>query len=160
MNRHSAQSELMADVLAEDGAGDLRAAVLGETLRHVRRRRRTRRAVRLLTIVLLIGAAITIRFHRPAGPSIASRVPAPAEQLHAYQLIITQPLPQGMCITTKAFAARPPPLGGTFAEVTTSRDGLRFINDDELLALVADKGGALIRTGPNSEKLIFARPGE
>jgi hypothetical protein len=33
-----------------------------------------------------------------------------------------------------------------------------MINDDELLALLADKPAILIRTGPHSEELVFANP--
>ena len=43
-------------------------------------------------------------------------------------------------------------------EIATVSGGYRLINDDELLALLADKPAALIRTGPHSEELVFANP--
>ena len=45
-------------------------------------------------------------------------------------------------------------------EVATVSGGFRIINDNELLALLADKPAVLIRTGPNSEELVFANPAD
>jgi hypothetical protein len=42
--------------------------------------------------------------------------------------------------------------------VQTSTGNFRIINDAELLALVAQRPAILIRTGPNSEELVFANP--
>ena len=46
----------------------------------------------------------------------------------------------------------------TVIEVTTAGGGFHMINDNELLSLLADKPAVLIRTGPQSEELVFANP--
>ena len=74
-------------------------------------------------------------------------------------LVRTQPLPASAIVSTRNFSAT------GFAEtvpkvveVATVSGGFRLINDDELLALLADKPAVLIRTGPHSEELVFANP--
>ncbi len=46
----------------------------------------------------------------------------------------------------------------TVVVVATASGEFRILYDDELLALLADKPASLIRTGPNSEELVFANP--
>ena len=46
----------------------------------------------------------------------------------------------------------------TVIEIATASGGFHSINDDELLAMLADKPAVLIRTGPHSEELVFANP--
>lgn len=68
-------------------------------------------------------------------------------------------MPVGAIVSTRDFSevffAVPP---STIAEIATVSGGYRLINDDELLALLADKPAVLIRTGPHSEELVFANP--
>ena len=42
--------------------------------------------------------------------------------------------------------------------MATVSGGYRLLNDDELLALLADKPAVLIRTGPHTEELVFGNP--
>ncbi|MEI9959789.1 MAG: hypothetical protein WDM76_01280 [Limisphaerales bacterium] len=44
----------------------------------------------------------------------------------------------------------------TVTEIATTHGNFRSINDAELLALVAGRPAILIRTGPDSEELVFA----
>jgi hypothetical protein len=153
--------DLLADLLAEGGAGSPRDALLGETLRHVRRRRRARQAVRGAGLLLIAGAlGMLVLRHFSVAP-IAARVAKIPAQVRLYQLVTTQPLSQEMIVSTQPYSGGPARgLAGSFVEVSTTHDGLRLINDDELLALVADKGGALVRTGPHSERLILPGAGD
>jgi hypothetical protein len=74
-------------------------------------------------------------------------------------LIRTRPLPANVFVRTRSFPATGFVLPGpSVIEVTTTGGGFRLINDDELLALLADKPAVLIRTGPHSEELVFANP--
>jgi hypothetical protein len=43
-------------------------------------------------------------------------------------------------------------------EIATRGGGYHLINDDQLLALLAGSPAALIRTGLDSEELVFANP--
>ncbi len=77
----------------------------------------------------------------------------------SYQLVRTRPLPPGaVVVTTKFSAAGQAASVPKVVEVATSGGGFRLINDNELLALLADKPAVLIRTGPDSEELVFAKP--
>ena len=68
-------------------------------------------------------------------------------------------MPVGALISTRSFPATG--LAASVPEiiqVATTGGGYRLINDDELLALLADNPAVLIRTGPHSEELVFANP--
>ena len=75
----------------------------------------------------------------------------------SYELVRTQPLPAGALISTRKFSdAQFATSASAIVEVVTTGGDFRLINDNELLALLADKPAVLIRTGPNSETLVFA----
>jgi hypothetical protein len=92
-------------------------------------------------------------------PPVVSAPLAKKIARQSYELVRTQPLPASALVSTRSF-----PATGFAApvqkavEVSTASGGFRLINDDELLALLADKPAALIRTGPHSEELVFANP--
>ena len=79
--------------------------------------------------------------------------------LKLYQLVCTRPLSAGALVSTRKFSDTPSaaPVAGV-VEIATVSGGYRVINDDELLALLADKPAVLIRTGPHAEELVFANP--
>ena len=160
MNNRADQESLLAEVLAEASPPDFRAAMLAETLRRARRRRQFRQA-----------AApppefwpwwVCWRFWRrnnfPSRRSFHRRSQKKSRR-QSYELVRTQPLPASALVSTRSFSA-----AGFAAsvpkvvEVATVSGGFRLINDDELLALLADKPAVLIRTGPQSEELVFANP--
>jgi hypothetical protein len=159
MNRKPDNEELLADVFAEAGPADLRAAMLGETLRLVRRRRRWRQARHVAGMFFVLGLLmIFVRRKNPPRPPVSAPPMATAVSEN-YKLVRTQPLPAGAIVTTG------PLRGGQFIApaagveiVQTAPGNFRIINDAELLALVAQKPAILIRTGPNSEELVFANP--
>lgn len=159
MNRRTDNNDLLADVLAETAPADFRDALLGETLRLVRRRRRwrqTRQAAEIFAVVSLLTVLAWQNFPEQAGVSKpAAKKSAPVN----YKLVRTQRLPENSIITTRQFS------GGqlvasisTVIQVSTASGGFRQINDDELLALISGTPAVLIRTGPHSEELVFANP--
>jgi len=159
MNEQTDNQNLLAEVLAEASPPDFRAAMLAETLRLARRRRKFRRvraAAGFLVLMGLLAVLVAQRLSRPpvVSPSIAKEV-----LRQSYELVRTQPLPASALVSPRSFSA-----AGFAAsvpkviEVATTSGGFRLINDDELLALLADKPAVLIRTGPHSEELVFANP--
>jgi hypothetical protein len=159
MNNRADEKNLLTEVLAEASPADFRAALLAETLRLARRRRQyrqARQAAGVLAVMSLVAVLVTQQFSKP--PTISTPLAKKIVQ-QSYQLVRTQALPASAIISTMKFAS-----AGLAAsvpkviEITTVSGGFRLINDDELLALLADKPAVLIRTGPHSEELIFANP--
>ncbi len=159
MNNRAEQESLLAEVLAEVSPPDFRAALLAETLRLARRRRQfcqARRAVGVLAVAGLLAILAAQQLSKPTtiSPPLAKKIVK-----QSYELVRTQPLPANALVSTRSFS----PAGLAVSvpkviEVATVGGGFRRINDDELLALLADKPAVLIRTGPNSEELVFANP--
>jgi hypothetical protein len=161
MNDHAKQEQLLAEVLAEASPPDFRAALLAETLRLARRRRQfraARQAAGVLAVAGLLAVLVAQQFSKPAiTPALAAKKIAS----QSYQLVRTLPLPPGaVVVTTKFSAAVLAASVPKIVEVATSSGGFRLINDNELLALLADKPAVLIRTGPDSEELVFANPAD
>ena len=159
MNHRAEQKNLLAEVLAEASPADFRAALLAETLRLARRRRQlhqVRRAAGVLAVMGLLAVLAVPQFSKP--PAVSPPLAKKIGQL-SYRLVRTQPMPVGAVISTMKFSSAGfAPSIPTVMEVATVSGDFRLINDDELLALLADKPAVLIRTGPNSEELVFANP--
>ena len=159
MNNRIDQDDLLAEVLAEASPTDFRAAMLAETLRLARRRRHFRQARRGLGVFLAIGLLGVFLANKLLTSPVVSPAPAAKILNPAYNLVHTRPLPATMMVRTRIypeseFVATVP----TVVEVATVSGGVRSINDDELLAMLAGKPAVLIRTGPHSEELVFASP--
>jgi|SRR5690348_8843974 len=152
---------LLDDVLTEAAPADFRDAMLGKTLRLVRRRRRwrqTRRAAALLAVLVLCGVFIWQK-NMPQKPVALSPTPAAKAAGKSYILVGTQPLPVGDIVTTQPLTSHKVVAPAVVAEIVqTHRGNYRIINDDELLMLVASRPAVLVRTGPHSEELVFANP--
>jgi hypothetical protein len=162
MNR-KVDNELLNDVFAENTPADFREAMLGETLRLARRRRhfrQTRNAFGVFAALALLG--IFIRQETLPQKTIAVSASSPVAKItspKSYEIVHTRPLPASVIVTTHSLS------GGQFlvsaAEikiVRTTPGNFRVINDDELLALIAPRPAILLRTGKNSEELVFANP--
>lgn len=162
--KHPAETKkLLTEVLAEATADEFRASLLEETLRLTRRRRGLRRAgragVACLTLVAIAWFAWDVLSSQSSRRSMtATRVISKP----GCTIINTVPLPANALISTQllgagALVASAP--GG--AIVNTSRGaGFRVIDDEELLALAAPRRAALLRTGFDSQELIFLTPSE
>jgi hypothetical protein len=159
MNEGTDNQNLLAEVLAEASPADFRAAMLAETLRLARQRRQfrqARRAVGVLTAASLLAVLVMQQFSKPpvVSPPLAKQIVR-----QSYKIVRTQPLPASALVSTWSFSATGfAAPGPNIIEIATTSGGFRLINDDELLALLADKPAVLIRTGPHSEELVFANP--
>jgi len=159
MNNRTDQESLLAEVLAEALPADFRATMLVETLRLAHRRRQfhqMRQAAGVLAVTSLLVVLVVQQFSKPNTVStpLAKKIAK-----KSYDLVRTQPMPTGALISTWNFpATRFASPGSNVIEVATTSSGFRLINDDELLALLADKPAVLIRTGPHSEELVFVNP--
>jgi len=159
MNHQADLDPLLADVLAEAAPADYRDALLGKTLRLVRRRRRWRQARRMAAVLVALGLCGI--FIRQKNSPLRPFAPAPAARAVAkdYQLVQTRPLPASAVVATQPLAAAQfVAPAETVGMVQTSSSNYHVINDAELLALVASHPAVLIRTGPHSEELVFTNP--
>jgi hypothetical protein len=159
MNNRTDQESLLAEVLAEASPTDFRAAMLAETLRLARRRRQfrqIRRVVGALAVMGLLAVLVAQQFSKP--PVVSTQLAKKIEK-QSYELVRTQPLAANARVSTRSFSAAGfTSTAPSVIEVATVSGGFRLINDNELLALLADKPAVLIRTGPHSEELVFANP--
>jgi hypothetical protein len=157
MSKFSNRDSLLEDVLAENASPDFRAALLGQTLRHARRRRYRRRAGRAAMVVMVLSVLGGFSWW-----NLPIRAPASKMHTASYEAIHTRPLPPSALIATQPlnaelFIVSVP----TASRVSTTANsaGYRFIGDDELLAM-APQPAVLIRVGPRSQQLIFEPPAE
>ena len=159
MNNQADQDNLLAEVLAEASPSDFRTTMLAETLRRARRRRHFRQGRRGLGVFLLMSLLAVFVVQKFLSSPVVSPAPAAKILNPAYNLVRTRPLPAAALVNTRSdpeteFAASIP----TVIEIATISGGFRSINDNELLAMLADKPAVLIRIGPYSEELVFASP--
>ena len=159
MNERTDNQDLLAEVLAEASPPEFREAMLAETLRLARRRRQFRQlrpAAGVLFLMSLLAVLVAQHFSKP--PVVSMPLAKTIEQ-QSYELVRTQPLPASALVSTRSFSATGFAISiPKVIEVSTASGGFRLINDDQLLALLADKPAVLIRTGPHSEELVFANP--
>ena len=159
MNNRIDQDNLLAEVLAEASPADFRAAMLTETLRLARRRghlRRARRGLGILMAMSLLAIFVAQKFSKSpvVSPARIAKMLNPA-----YNLVRTQPLPVAAFVRTRSYPATEfVTTIPTVIEIATVSGRFHSLNDNELLAMVADRPAVLIRTGPHSEELVFASP--
>lgn len=159
MNRPTDNQDLLAEVLAEATPADFRAAMLAETLRLARRRRRLRQTRATAGVLVVMSLLAVVVVQQSPRPLVVSMPPVERAVKQNYELVRTQPLPASAQISSRTFSGNQLTVStGAVVEITTTTGGFRLINDDQLLALLADKPAVLIRTGPHSEELVFANP--
>lgn len=150
MNKPSDRNQLLNDVLLESRADDFREALLDETLRHARGRRRTRLLLRAAPLVLVVGL---VWFFYPVRRVAETPVHIAVER------VCTQPLASTSSVWTQPLAAEFVVTTTPCAYVVRTRsegEGFRLIGDEELMALAAPRPAVLMRLGPTSQTLIFA----
>ena len=156
MTRRIDNERLLADVIAGESDVAFHEALLGETLRLARRRRRFRQAQRGAAVVaVLVGLAALV------WQNFSPRVVTPRMDKGSYAIIRTQPLPAAAIVTTQPLVADLLVASVTTVNVveTLPDSGLfREIGDDELLAMVAPKVAALVRLGPHTAELVVLEP--
>jgi hypothetical protein len=158
MIRKTDNQELLDDVLAT--STDFREALLDTTLRQVRRRRRFRRARNGAGVIAVLALLIFLAWPKNAKQSpVAITPPIKKAVEENYTLVSTQPLSPDNLVKTHSFGA--PQIitsRATVEMVQTTTGNYHLINDEELLALMATHPAVLVRTGPQSEELVFANP--
>jgi hypothetical protein len=155
MNNHPDKDGLLKDVLG--GFAARREALLADTLRQVRRRRRFRQARQggyVLGFILLAAAVLLLkaRRHPPTETHLTPLKPSP------YLLVETQPLRPSALIETRslpsAITISSVPAAGI---VTTAANKfkLEVVSDDALLAMAAPNPAVLVRRGDGKAELVF-----
>jgi len=161
MNQRTDKESLLADVLAEESRGEFSAALLGETLRHARRRRRWRQMRRVsgaLALLVIAGFGFWQVATRPIGQEETARLQKPPPAFH---LVISEPLAIGQVVTTRSLPLEQQSVAPSKTAVVHTRDGeFREVGDDELLALASPQIVALVRRGPHAAELVFVLPPE
>src|ERR1039457_506831 len=85
MNHETDNEQLLADVLAEAAPTDFREALLGETLRLARRRRRWRQTRRAAALLVALGLlAVLVRQNLPPPP--LAPMPVTKAKVKSYEL--------------------------------------------------------------------------
>jgi len=158
MSDRSEPQQLLDDVLAESAPADFRAAALNGVLRQVRRRRRWRHARHAAGGLAVLLLATIMAWQHPAKKIIAPLPVASGPAPKNFQLVETQPFPAAAIVSSQNFAEIPTVSTAPGIAEVTAAASLHFINDTQLLALLAGHPAALVRTGPNSEELVFANP--
>ena len=155
MNSGRDKERLLADVLAGEEAAAFREALLAETLGQVRRRRRSRQAWRAALALAIVAGLSALLWRSPRPVPVG-----PGGESRGYEVVLSRPLPGSALVNTRPFVA-----GVTVAspdvqivQTTSSRAILRDISDSELLALVAPKPAALVRSGQHRAELVFVNP--
>jgi hypothetical protein len=159
MNR-KADNELLDDVLAEAAPENLRETMLGETLRFVRRRRRFRQTRNMTGIFIALALLGIFIWQRDLSRKPIAAVPSTPKLIEkSYTLVRTRPLPSNEIVATHSLPGEQFFSSAQAVEIVQTTTGnFRVIDDEELLALVASHPAILVRTGPQSEKLVFANP--
>ena len=156
MIRRTDKERLLADVLGDESEAGFHEALLGETLRLARRRRRIRRARRMGGAMALMIAVAAVATWRTPRPQIA----LPSPPIRNYELTLSQPLSPVKIVTTRSLAADQLVSSTAIAGVirtTRSTSIYNEVGDDELLAL-APQPAALVRRGPHDAELVLVRP--
>jgi len=159
MTQRPDQKQLLDDVLAESSPPDFRAALLGEVLRHARRRRHRRQSGLAAGVLGILFLAAWLAGHDRVEKLAVISPPPKSPLPKSYQVVDTQPFPAGALVTT-ANCATVTPISSSapVTQIATSSAGYRYLNDEELLQLAGPGTAILIRTGPDSEELVFADP--
>jgi hypothetical protein len=149
MKSPSNKKQLLNDVLSESGPDGFREALLDETLRLARLRRRTRQLWRV-SPVLLVGAL---------GWYLFPTHPAAEKTEHLFvEIVATKPFDPAAVVCTQTMAMKLMVSSTPSVYVVHTRpsgEGFRLIGDDELMALAAPRPTVLMRLGPDSQTLIF-----
>lgn len=158
MTHRTDNERLLDDMLGDASPAGFREALLGETLRLARHRRRFRQTQRAAATLAVLGVlAALVSRNLPRHPAVS---PPPVV---SYEIIHTQPWPVAAIVTTQPLSADRLVASVATADIvqtTATGRGFREIDDDQLLALVAPRPAALVRLGPHSAELVFVNPAD
>ncbi len=149
---------LLADVLAEDTRGFSRESLLEKTLLFAKRRRQVRVLRRGTGILAILGLVSVFIWKNPRTAPAPVSVKPPS-----FVLIRTQSFPASAIVRTRQLTANVLVVSYPSAKIVhtdVQGDGLRLLNDRELLALLDSRPVVLVRRGPGKAELIFANPAD
>jgi hypothetical protein len=152
------REKLIADVLGEDSDPALREALLGQTLRLARRKRRLGKLRQATPAGVAIAALllITARLFR-LGPS------TPLEPYHPYTNVRTQPLPVAALVTTRPRGAESLVTTSYSLATVSTVHGVSSpheLTDEQLLKFTEGLPVVLIRQNNHAAELVFANPAD
>lgn len=155
---------LLDELIEETAPAAFREALMHETLRRVRRRRRVRALNQGLSLVALFTVLLALAwrafvFQQPSLEP-AQVQPRRLEQ-PSYHLVRSQPLDQAMIVETRpgAVATVLSAPGGVAIVQTMPGDHLfHELTDEQLLGLLAGRPAALVRYSPQQAELLFLNP--
>ncbi|MHB8519987.1 MAG: hypothetical protein ACYDH9_04445 [Limisphaerales bacterium] len=143
--------KLLDDVFGERVSPAWREALLEQTLRQVRQKRRLRRVGQSLAAVavLIVGGFALWHAPQPSWLRVATR-------LGSLEIVMSHPLQPGMLVETQPGTVRPiTTTPGTVAFVESTRNSFKDINDEGLLALLNGHPALLIKRRLNDAELIL-----
>ena len=149
---------LLTDVLAEDISGYSRESLLEKTLLLAKQRRHVRVLRRGAGILAILGVISIFIWESPRTAPAPVSVKPPS-----FVLIRTQSLPANATVRTQQLSANTLVASYPSAKIVHTDvhgEGLRLLNDRELLALVDSRPVVLVRRGPGAAELIFANPAD
>ena len=154
MKRRTDNERLLADVLSSEPDSEFSANVLAETLRGVRRQRRThqiRRYGAAMATVITV-ALISSHFLRPGAKPRLTDLPQPTP----YLLVTTKPLASDRIVDTGSLPPGQHVVSTPTVDlIQTVPGGFSEIGDDELISSAAPNVVALVRRGPHEAELVF-----
>ena len=147
--------ELLDEVFAEAATGQFRQRLLDTTLQAARQRRRTRHAGCGIAI-----AAIAVLAVLAIGPFMRAPTPALAAKTTTsrLQIVRSQPLPISAMVETKPGIVRQITSSSqlfVLVETGATKNPVKEINDDQLLALSSGRPVALLRDSDHAARLLF-----
>src|SRR5215831_16473490 len=151
------RDQLLRDVLGEESDSGFREELLRKTLRTARRKRHLRAIRRAAPLVVLVGMVlIGARFFRtPPAPSGSEIVTRP------YTLVTSHALEASAIVKTRPFHAQnlvDTVPSSHILDTYAAHFAPREISDDDLLRFTGASPVILVRHGPDSAELVFARP--
>ncbi len=144
----------LTDVLSGNDSGGDGEMLLQTTLRHVRRRRRWKRAGR----PALVAAGVMLALVWSLQPFSHVEKPVVAAAKPPVTIISTQPLPPGMVVETRmGLTSVVHSTAGNVAIIETRQipRAWELIDDRQLLALLDGRPAMLVKRGPHEAELIF-----
>jgi hypothetical protein len=147
--------ELLNDLLEDSASSEFRASLLDRTLHQVRRRKQMRRLTAAAGIgTVAMAMLVPITFWRNLNQPVTASDPAPGK----LTIVQSTPLNPSQIVSTRPDSAWITGTStSTVAVVETAVSGRNYIeiDDQQLLALAADRPVALVRHAPGQSELIL-----
>lgn len=147
---------LLRDIFSEPLPPAFEAALLADTMRRARRKRRNRQLGKSTALLLFVSLAIASAWKLRAPKSPTHEVPTMAA--NPCPVISTVPLPPSAFVVTNTFPRMESIGSRTFVTTISTTDQprpFRVIDDAQLLALAQPRQALLIRLSPDEQTLIF-----